>query len=68
VFLARTRHLSALARAREHLETAASLVGVQADLVAEELRYSREALGEILGRKSADALLGDIFSRFCIGK
>jgi len=68
VFLARARHLSALTRAREHVEAAASLVGVQVDLVAEELRYGREALGEILGRKSADALLGDIFSRFCIGK
>lgn len=68
VFLARARHLSALRRARAHVETAASLVEVQVDLVAEELRYGREALGEILGRKSADALLGDIFSRFCIGK
>lgn len=68
VFLARARHLSSLRRARAHVETAASLVEVQVDLVAEELRYSREALGEILGRKSADALLGDIFSRFCIGK
>lgn len=68
VFLARARHLSALSRAREHLEAALTLVGVQVDLVAEELRYGREALGEILGRKSADALLGDIFSRFCIGK
>lgn len=66
--LARARQVSALERARQHLEAAARLVEVQVDLVAEELRYSREALGEILGRKSADALLGDIFARFCIGK
>jgi tRNA modification GTPase len=38
------------------------------DLLAEELRLAHEALGEITGRMSADALLGEIFGRFCIGK
>jgi len=67
VFLARERHLRALARARVHLETAAARLP-QWELFAEELRLAQEALGEISGRLSADDLLGEIFSRFCIGK
>jgi len=67
VFLARERHLRALARAREHLEAAAGRVS-QWELFAEELRLAQEALGEITGQVSADELLGEIFSRFCIGK
>jgi tRNA modification GTPase len=38
------------------------------DLLAEELRLAQQALGEITGEFSADDLLGEIFSRFCIGK
>jgi tRNA modification GTPase len=38
------------------------------ELVAEELRGVHRALGSIVGEKSADELLGDIFSTFCIGK
>jgi tRNA modification GTPase len=67
VFLARERHLRALGRARKHLEAAAGLAN-RWELFAEELRLAQEALGEITGRVSADDLLGEIFSRFCIGK
>jgi tRNA modification GTPase len=38
------------------------------DLLAEELRLAHDALGEITGAFTADDLLGEIFSRFCIGK
>jgi tRNA modification GTPase len=38
------------------------------DLVAEELRLAHEALSAITGQFTADDLLGEIFSRFCIGK
>ena len=38
------------------------------DLLAEELRLAQTALGEITGEFSADDLLAEIFSRFCIGK
>jgi tRNA modification GTPase len=67
VFLARERHLRALGTARVHLETAASRLA-QWEFFAEELRLAQEALGVISGRLSADDLLGEIFSRFCIGK
>ncbi len=71
VFIARERHLHALARAAAHLHAAAGhLQGPQPmlDLLAEELRLAQTALGEITGEFSADDLLGVIFSRFCIGK
>ena len=38
------------------------------ELVAEELRLTQDVLGEITGKVSSDALLGKIFSSFCIGK
>jgi tRNA modification GTPase len=66
-FLARERHLRALARADVHLAAAAEQQ-VQWEFFAEELRLAQEALGEITGRVSADDLLGEIFGRFCIGK
>ncbi len=69
VFLARSRHVEALRRAGWHLEQAEAQIGDQAlDLLAEELRLAHNALGEITGAFSADDLLGEIFSRFCIGK
>lgn len=68
--MARQRHLSALTTAQAHLETACALVNSmdQLDLFAEELRLAQLALSSITGEFSADDLLGEIFSRFCIGK
>jgi tRNA modification GTPase len=71
LFMARTRHLQALHRVDEHLTQAAVLLAARAehlDLLAEELRLAQRALGEITGEFTADDLLGEIFSRFCIGK
>jgi tRNA modification GTPase len=71
VFIARARHVQALQAARGHLEAAigqAAHGDASLDLLAEELRLSHEALADITGRFSADDLLGEIFSNFCIGK
>jgi tRNA modification GTPase len=71
VFIARARHLDALRRTREHLalaEEQADAPDPALDLLAEELRLAHNSLGEITGAFSADDLLGEIFSRFCIGK
>ncbi|MCC5830990.1 MAG: 50S ribosome-binding GTPase [Phycisphaeraceae bacterium] len=38
------------------------------ELVAFELRRSLDALGSITGRVTPDDIIGEIFSRFCIGK
>jgi tRNA modification GTPase len=67
VFMARERHLNAIHRARKSLETAHQN-WQQIELFAEELRLAQHALSEITGEFSADDLLGEIFSRFCIGK
>jgi tRNA modification GTPase len=67
VFLARARHIEALQRANRHLALAQARTG-DAELFAEELRLAHEALGSILGRVTADEVLTEIFSRFCIGK
>jgi tRNA modification GTPase len=71
LFLARARHVQALQRTREHLQRALALgdaASAPLELLAEELRLAHDALGEITGQFTADDLLGEIFSHFCIGK
>jgi tRNA modification GTPase len=67
VVSARERHIEALRLAAEKAELAAQRMD-QLELCAEELRLAQEALSRITGEFSADDLLGEIFSRFCIGK
>lgn len=70
-WLARQRHIDALEQARMHLSLAhehAAESDRVLDLFAEELRLAHDALGNITGRMTPDDLLGEIFSRFCIGK
>jgi tRNA modification GTPase len=67
VVLARERHLQALDDAESFVSGAVSRLG-QMELCAEELRLAQEALARITGEFTADDLLGEIFSRFCIGK
>jgi len=67
LFMARERHIQALERAAAHLERAGGQGG-KLELFAEELRLAQEALGAITGEYTSDDLLGEIFSRFCIGK
>jgi tRNA modification GTPase len=69
-FIARRRHLDALARAMEHLEIGDYQLHnhLAGELLAEELRLTQQQLNEITGEFSSDDLLGRIFSSFCIGK
>ena len=68
-FMARRRHLDALARTAQHLQRANThLAHGSGELLAEELRLCQQDLGEITGQVSSDELLGRIFSSFCIGK
>ena len=67
VFMARARHLEALTIVETHLQNAAKQIG-SAELVAEELKIAQEALSRITGEFTPDDLLGEIFSKFCIGK
>jgi len=66
VFLARERHLAALEQALTCLRAAKQAGSIE--LLAEELRLAQNALGGITGEFTPDDLLGEIFTRFCIGK
>ena len=68
-FTARARQVDALRRAEVELAAAREALAMDAlELSAEALRCGHDALGEITGRVVPDALLGHIFSTFCIGK
>ena len=67
VYMARERHLSALREAGQHLSGALENKA-QIELFAEELKLAQQALSRITGEFTTDDLLGEIFSRFCIGK
>ena len=69
-YSARRRHLDALARAEGFVKSAEARLADRTDfeLVAEELRLAQQALGEITGEVTNEALLGAIFAGFCIGK
>ena len=71
VFMARERQIQALAGVDEQLAKAAAqidAVNPALDLLAEDLRQAQLRLGEITGQFTSDDLLGEIFSKFCIGK
>ena len=71
-FLARERHLHALGRCKRAISLRRRHISRRRspplELFAEELREAQAALSAITGKFSADELLGEIFSRFCIGK
>ena len=68
--VANIRHYEALKNAYRSLDEV--LVGIEnhitTDLIAFELRQALEYLGEISGEVTNDEILGNIFSKFCIGK
>ena len=68
--VANARHVEALSKAKLALEAAVNAFGNQlpTDLVAQEIRLALHYLGEITGEVTTDDLLGNIFSKFCIGK
>ena len=69
-FMARRRHLDALERTQAAVDAAREVLRIHraGELAAEELRQAQQALGEITGEVTSDDILGEIFSRFCIGK
>lgn len=68
--LSNARHYDALGRADNALRQVAKGLadGMPADLVATDLRDALYHLGTITGEVSNDEVLGNIFSRFCVGK
>ncbi len=69
MILARERHLLGLITAQEALDFQYERLYRDApELGAEELRRAVRALSALTGEYTSEALLGDIFSTFCIGK
>ena len=69
VFMARQRHVQALQAVQAQLHLAQLRSSAPAlDLLAEDLRQAQTALSQITGEFTPDDLLGEIFSKFCIGK
>lgn len=64
------RHASGLQKANQSLQNFIDGLnsGLSNDLLASEIRYALNALGEITGEITTDDLLENIFSKFCIGK
>jgi tRNA modification GTPase len=70
LFSARRRHLDALAKALDLVNTGIRQLqsAGAGELLAEDLRQAQNHLSEITGQFTSDDLLGRIFSSFCIGK
>jgi tRNA modification GTPase len=65
-FLARERHIAELDNCLKHVLLSEQVVEIE--FIAEELRLAQQALNAVTGEFTADDLLGEVFSRFCIGK
>ncbi len=70
VIVTNARHFEALSRAGEAIDRVAEglQTGLHSDLLAQDIREVLHYLGEITGEVTTDEILGNIFSKFCIGK
>lgn len=70
VIITNQRHFDALQKSLQSVLQVEEAVtsGIHTELLAYELRNALEQLGEISGEFTNDEVLGNIFSKFCIGK
>ncbi len=62
------RHREAFLAARRALATVLSSEPAELELVAEEFRRAAAAMDRVVGRIGVEDVLGEIFSRLCVGK
>jgi len=68
-FLIEERHFEALTRANDALKRAIDACGMQPlDLIGIDVKEAWDALGEITGETATEAIIEEIFSKFCVGK
>ncbi len=70
IIVSNARHYDALAKAHEGIERAMAGLsdGISSEMLSEDIRATIDAIGEITGEITSDEILGNIFSKFCIGK
>lgn len=70
ILITNLRHCRCLKAALEHLTQGAAALntGLSEEYVILDLHASLSKLGELTGETGAEDLLGEIFSRFCVGK
>ena len=68
--ISQARHYDALVRAHEAIQRVMQGLnsGISGEFLSMDLQDCLQALGEITGQISNDEVLGNIFSKFCIGK
>lgn len=68
-FLVEERHYDALSRAVQSLDQAIFACETQPlDLIGIDVKGAWDALGEITGETATEAIIEEIFSKFCVGK
>lgn len=68
-FLIEERHFGALCRAEDSLKKAINACAVEPlDLIGIDVKEAWDALGEITGETATEAIIEEIFSKFCVGK
>ncbi len=70
VIITNVRHYEALSKAHESIIRVINglEMNISGDFLSQDIRECMHYLGEITGEISNDEILGNIFSRFCIGK
>ena len=70
LYMVRDRHIKLFKRSIESIKKSMGCLVSNGDMeiAAEELKISRACLDDLVGVKSSDDVLGDIFDNFCIGK
>ena len=66
--LTRARHRDCVERAVESLRRAKANVSIAPELAGDDMRAALHAIKELAGETDIEAVLGRIFSRFCVGK
>lgn len=68
-FLIEQRHFDALKRAEQSLQAAIFACGNEPlDLIGIDVKAAWDALGEITGETATEAIIEEIFAKFCVGK
>jgi tRNA modification GTPase len=67
--LTEERHYRAFLKAKEHLDNAINMIeSVPLDILSVDIKSAWDYLGEISGLTASEEIIGEIFSKFCVGK